>query len=379
VGPSSRRSAPTSVTIGPSTYRWSGRVDPIEDRSLSFLRDQVRWEPDRIDLRRGALDAVVVVLPLVVGYLLGVAEAAVLVSVGALNLLLVEAPYPGRTPGRVLLVAAGTNAIAFGAGTVVGLLPRLLELPFVALGIFAALWGTRSARWENASFIAAVMFVFAVGVPPTTALGIALRPSAVLLGGTWAMSALSVLALFRPRPPRELFEPLPALSPVDRARSRAAARHSAAVAATATVGLVIGLALGLPRDYWVMLTVLVALRLDLASTLSYSASRTAGTVVGAAGAYAVTSLTSSPWLLFPVLVATTMLAFATRSVNYLVYAVGITLTVILLLNLVYSGGPSLAIARVIDTIIGGTLALVAAFALFGYGGARRRASRVGGS
>ena len=352
-------------------------MDEIEGRLLRLLEELTRWERGRIDLRRGALGALLVVLPLVIGYLVGLAEAAVLVSVGALNLLLVEAPKPGRTPGRTLLVAVGVNAVAFGAGTIVGLLPRLVELPFVAVGIFVALLGSRWATWQNASFIAAVMFVFAVGVPPTTEIGILLRPSAVLLGGVWVVSTLAVLNMLRSSPERDVFSP-PVPSPrIDLASSRARNRHAAAVAITATAGLWLGLVLGLPRDYWVMLTVLVALRPDLAATVSYSASRGAGTVVGAAGAFAVTSLTSSPWILFPVLGATTWLALATRSVNYLVYAVGITLTVILLLNLAYSGGPSLAVTRVIDTVIGGALALVAAFLLFEVGLAKRSSGSAG--
>lgn len=312
-------------------------------------------------MSRGLLNAALVVTPLAVGYLLGLLEATVLVAIGALNVLLVEWPFPAPTSGKVLVVATGSNAMAFAVGTAVGLLPRWFEIPLIALCLFVALWGTRFADWENVSFFAGVMFVFAVGVPPTTTIGVLLRPAAVLLGGAWAISALAFLSVLRSRQSPDFFAPLPGRTP--HPTGTPATVHSAVLAATATVGLVIGLSLGLPRDYWIMLTVLVALRLDVALTLSYTAARIVGTVAGAAIAFVLTSLTSDPWVLLPILLATTFASFASRSVNYVVYSIGITLTVIVLLNLVYSGGPALAVARVIDTVIGGSLALVVAVVL----------------
>ena len=246
-----------------------------------------------------------------------------------------------------------------------GLLPRLVEVPLVGIGLFVALWGSRFRGWENASVIAAVMFSFAVGVPPTILLGLVLRPGAVLLGGVWCLSVLAVLSGRFPRIP-SLFTDEPPPAPVPSGSTRwSVTRHSTVVAITAVTGLLIADVLEFPRDYWVMLTVIVALRLDLAATLAYTVARTVGTILGAAAALAVTTLTSGPWILCVVLFLTTLMAFATRSVNYALYSAGITLTVIVLLNLVYSGGPFLAVARVIDTVIGGSLALVAAAALSG--------------
>ena len=347
-------------------------VSTTEERSPAFAERLVRLDTRALTLPLGVLYAALVVLPLVIGFLLGLAEASVLVSIGALNLLLVGVPYPGKTSARVLAVACGTNALAFGAGTIVGLVPRLLEVPFVALGIFVALWGTRHHRWENVSFFAAVMFVFAVGVPPTTAWGVVLRPSAVLLGGIWALAMLELVSLLLPRLSIDLSEPPGDGPPSAGQPTFAVTGHIAAVAVTATLGFLVGLQLGLPRDYWIMLTVLVALRPDLASTYAYSMARILGTIVGAAAALLITTLTADPRILFPVLAVTTGLCFATRGVNYLVYSVWITLTVILILNLVYSGGPTLAIARVIDTVLGGALALVAALVLSWSGRFRRR-------
>ena len=47
------------------------------------------------------------------------------------------------------------------------------------------------------------------------------------------------------------------------------------------------------------------------------------------------------------------------------HSIGIALIIIVLLDLVYSGGPTLAVDRIIPTEIGGFLALAAALALAG--------------
>jgi len=343
----------------PSTVR----LTESEAGDSGLVSRLVHLDTDRFDLRRGLPGAALVLIPLVVGFALGLAEASVLVTIGALNLLLVQSPSPATTRWKVLLVAAAGNTIAFGAGTLVGLAPRTVEIPLVAVGIVVPLIATGAGEWESSGFMAAVMFSFAVGIPPTTLAGIGLRPAAVLLGGVWTLAMLSLVQVLRPAYRTALAPPSQGASNAPKTPFPRLAVHSCVTASAVVVGLLIGIALGLPRDYWIMLTVLVALRLDLSSTFGYAAARILGTVAGAGVAFAVTISTADPWLLFPILAVTAVLCLATRGVNYALYAVWITLTVILLLNLVYSGGPSLAIARVIDTLIGGSLALIAAVAL----------------
>jgi uncharacterized membrane protein YccC len=338
-------------------------VGDVGTQTLAFSKRLVRLDSRKWDIRRGVLNGALVVAPLVVGFSLGLAVPSVLVTVGALNLLLVETPFPGRTAGRVLLVAAATNALAFGAGSLVATLPRFIELPFVGAGMFLALWTARSRDWEPAGSIAAVMFAFAVGVPPASAMGLLERPLAVLIGGVWIVSALAVLYSIFPQRPADFFELRPTAPTLSRPTEQSTTEHCLAVGVTGAIGLLIGIELGLPRDYWVLVTVLVALRPDLATTLAYSSARIVGTVLGAGVAFAVTTLSSSPWVLFPILFGTATLAYITRSVSYVVYSLGITVAIIVLLNLAYSGGPALAVTRIVDTLIGGGLAMAAALVL----------------
>jgi len=320
---------------------------------------------ERFELRRGIRSAALVVAPLAVGFALGYIELSVLFTLGALNLLLVEAPAPTLTRWRALGLGTVANTLAFGAGTLLSHAPIDIEVPLAGVGIFVAFLFTRWPEWENVGFIAAVMFVFSLGIPVTNLTGEILRPFAILSGGLWALFGVSLYrALTQPpfgRVRSKGGTPEPPAPPV---RWRAAAPHAAIVGGTVAVGLLLGSQLGLARDYWIMLTIIVALRLDLATTVAYSSARILGTVAGASVAFVITDATQDPWILFPVLAAVTAMCFATRSVNYTLYAMWITLTVIVLLNLAYSGGPALAITRVVDTLIGGSLALLAAFTLW---------------
>jgi hypothetical protein len=351
---------------------------PVSSQALAgeLSEELVHARPNRFDPRQGARAALVVLVPLVIGYALGFVEASVLVTIGALNLLLVVAPAPGKTPIYALAVASVGNTLVFAAGTLIATTPPVVEVPVVGLGVFLVFLSSRGDGWDAVSFIAAVMFVVAVGLPVASGSGEVLRPLAVLIGGGWGFLALSVDWVLFHGSSGETKGADAAPSAPASLSYRSLAPHAAVVGATTAIGLAVGTGLGFERDYWIMLTVIVALRLDLASTLSYSTARIAGTVIGAGIAFLATSFTSDPWVLFPILALATAFCFATRAVNYLVYSVWVTITVIVLLNLAYSGGPALALTRIADTLIGGGLALAAALCLaLGIHGRSRRSAR----
>ena len=330
----------------------------------TFSKGLLRLRADRLDVRRGIRCGLVVLVPVVVGYLVGLVEAGVLVTMGALNLLFDEPSRPETAEFRVLLVGVFANAGAFALGTLLAPLPRTEEAPFVAIGLALILLPGASPRWQLTSFIAAVMFVLPLGIPPTAWFGFALRPLAILLGG-FAALVVTVAERAIPVPGRTVPSRFgPPDGPVPALGLRTMAVHSIAVGLTAGAGLLIGYEFGLARDYWVLLTIIVALRVDLASTVSFSAARILGTVAGASVAFLVTSFTQTPWILFLVLPAVVALAFATRAVNYTIYALWVTIAIIVLLSLAYAGGPALAATRLLDTVIGGALALGAALLLW---------------
>jgi hypothetical protein len=315
---------------------------------------------DRFDVTYGARAALFTVVPLFVGLAVGAVEVGVLVALGALNLLLVQAPRPGRTPFGVLGLAVVTNTTAWAAGMAVGTLSGPLEWGLVGVGVFVVMLAKRYSLFNQLALVTAVMFVVAAGLPggwdaiaPNTVL--------ILIGGTWGLFG-GVLPSYI----RWVERPLPAsahLSPAERVSVRTTVSYSVAVAVTVALGLATGQLLGLPRDYWVMLTILAAFRPELADTFDFAAMRMIGTVAGAGLVFALTLEVTNDWILSAVIVVAAALTFAVRAVNYALYSVFLTIFLILLLSLAYHAGPSFAVIRVVDTVVGGAFAVAAGLVL----------------
>jgi Fusaric acid resistance protein-like len=331
-------------------------------RLAGFLSDLARVNPHRFDPALGVGAAAVLIAPLVLGQLLGLGTAGVLVTFGVLNLFFATLPRPQASRPRLALVAIATNTVGFAVGSVLVELPVPLELTLTAVAVAVLLLAARNPRWENLGGMAAVLLVVGIGLPSPTAGAIPLRSAEIALGGVIGFAGW--LALTRGLPSLAGSDspagpgPSTTLVPM-----RTVLPYATVVGVTVAVGLGIGLGLGLARDYWIMLTIVVALRQELASTFAFATARIFGTVAGASLGFLVTRYVSSPAILFSVFFVSAALTISTRAVNATLYAVWVTLFVIGLLNLVYAGGPGYAVLRVLDTLIGGALALGAAFVL----------------
>ncbi|HTW40172.1 MAG TPA: FUSC family protein [Thermoplasmata archaeon] len=324
-----------------------------------------RLDRDRFDLTYGVRAGVFTVIPLLIGIAEGYVTIGVLVALGALNLMLVQAPRPGRTPYAVLALAVGTDAIAWGAGTLVGSMSGPLEWTLLGVGVFGIMLSKRYSLFNQLALITAVMYVVSAGLPGGWDVAL---PHAVLIlvGGAWGLFG-AVL----PTWVRWIERPLPAsahLSPAERVPVGTTVSFAFAVAATVAIGYATAQSVGLPRDYWVMLTILAALRPELAGTFSIATMRGLGTIAGAAIVFGLTLAVSNVWVLAILIVVAASITFAVRAVNYIVYAVFLTIYMIVLLALAYHGGPAFAVDRVIDTIIGCGFAIAAGLALSAWKG-----------
>lgn len=331
-------------------------------RSSAFLADLLRVAPGRFDPALGVGAAAVLIAPLVLGQLLGLGTAGVLVAFGVLNLFFATLPRPQASRPWLVLLAAVVNAVGFTVGSVLVELPVALELALTAVAIAVALLAARNPRWENMGGIAAVMIVVGIGLPSPSVGAIPWRSAEILLGGL--VGFVGWLALTRMLPPltRDAAAGGPG-RPTVLVPLRTLVPFASVVGVTVALGLGLGLALGLARDYWIMLTVIVALRQEWASTFASATARIIGTITGASLGFLVTRYVASPTVLLVVFFVSAALTISTRAVNGTLYAVWVTLFVIGLLNLLYSGGPGYAVLRVVDTLIGGGLALAAALGL----------------
>jgi uncharacterized membrane protein YccC len=331
-------------------------------REPRFLEDLFRRTPHRLDLPLGIAAAGLLLAPLLVDQLFGLGTAGVLVTFGVLNLFFGTLPRPQQTRPRLAAAGILTNTIGFFAGSLIVRQPLPIELALTATGATVALLAGRNPRWENLGGMAAVMLVVGIGLPAPSLDAVPERVLEVALGGGIGFAGWAALTRWLPPLP----EPAPttdAPPPERKVPLRTVLPYAVIVGLAVAAGLWTGLALGLARDYWIMLTVVVAFRAEFASTLAFATARVVGTVSGAVAAFFLTQYTSGPEVLLPVLFLSAALTIATRAVNYTLYAACVALFVIGLLNLLYSGGPGFALVRIVDTLIGGALTLVAALAL----------------
>jgi uncharacterized membrane protein YccC len=115
------------------------------------------------------------------------------------------------------------------------------------------------------------------------------------------------------------------------------------------------------RPYWVLLTVAIVLKPDFGSVFTRAIQRGVGTLLGVLlGSALLAFLPRSPWLLVAMACAAAILPWA-RNANFGLFSVFQTPLIILLLDLVFPGGPGLVGARLVDTLIGCGIVL-----LFGY-------------
>ncbi len=141
-------------------------------------------------------------------------------------------------------------------------------------------------------------------------------------------------------------------------------RHAVRLAIVVVAAEVIAMRTPLERGYWVALTAAIVLRPDFSTTLGRGLARTVGTSLGVvlAGFLAIALHPSD----LAVVVAIGVLSLgycATFQVSYVMFTALLTGLVVLLVGIITPGTFSTALARLLDTVIGGLLAL-GAYALW---------------
>ena len=158
-----------------------------------------------------------------------------------------------------------------------------------------------------------------------------------------------------PTEPMAMFTPLRSVF----AHDSLVLRHALRAGVVTAVAVWLAGALGLPRGYWVTITVVIILQPYTGVTTLKAVQRVLGTVVGGI-------LTAGLGALFHDPIAITVMSFvfaavsvALLPINYAAFSVFLTPTFVLLAE-ASAGDWSLAGVRVLDTLIGGVLALLGA-------------------
>ncbi|MGE6759454.1 FUSC family protein [Corallococcus interemptor] len=140
-------------------------------------------------------------------------------------------------------------------------------------------------------------------------------------------------------------------------------RHALRVGVTTTAAVYIASVFRPNHGYWVTLTVLTIMQPYTGPTFLKALQRVLGTVVGGLLAIAVSSWLQNPHAMMGLLFCTAALCVSLIPLNYGLFTIFATLTFVLLAEL-GSGDWTLATVRIVNTLIGGALALAGTFFLW---------------
>jgi uncharacterized membrane protein YccC len=311
-------------------------------------------------LSTGIRSAIFVILPLTIGFALGQPES-VFVGLGALFLTNTEGPH-STISLWVLLVGCITEAAAWGLGTLTGT-TGIFAPALVGVGVLIALLARGNPKWNQVATYTAITFAVGAGLPGGSISDALQRSSLSLLGALLALIGAELNRIITRRKARSGNWPaLPSL-PLNSLPRTDAILNAAVLGIASAVGFGLALALGLPRDFWVVVTIVITVRPSLSLTLTFTSMMVIGTILGAAIGAALAIEISSPVLLLALLFLFSVLMFATRGVNLGVVQIFLTPFIIILLNILYPGKWEFAEIRILDVAIGGAIAVATVYSL----------------
>jgi uncharacterized membrane protein YccC len=141
-------------------------------------------------------------------------------------------------------------------------------------------------------------------------------------------------------------------------------RHAIRLAAAAAIATAMAEALRLPRGYWAVVTVLVVLKPNFGGTIERVIQRIVGTIVGGVIAMLISIFLRDEGMLFFGVALLAFMSFSIRSFGYGFFTLVVTPLFMVLLDLANPGDWAVSLFRILDTLIGGMLALIGGYTLF---------------
>ncbi|RCJ27514.1 hypothetical protein A6770_25570 [Nostoc minutum NIES-26] len=141
-------------------------------------------------------------------------------------------------------------------------------------------------------------------------------------------------------------------------------RHALRLALITTLAELLASVLQLPRGYWITLTALVALKPNFGGTSETTVQRVIGTILGGIIGITLVLLIKNPLAIAICFLLLVFAAMSVRSLSYSIFTILLTPAIILLLDVISAGGWKVGVWRIVDSLIGGILALLGSYLLF---------------
>tara|TARA_R110002072_G_scaffold118398_1_gene249817 strand:- start:40256 stop:42511 length:2256 start_codon:yes stop_codon:yes gene_type:complete len=141
-------------------------------------------------------------------------------------------------------------------------------------------------------------------------------------------------------------------------------RHSLRLTIAIVVAYLIGFLFDIQNSYWILLTIIVIMRPSYGLTKERSKDRIIGTLIGAAFAVSIVLLTQNIVVYSALAFVSMILAFSLIQQNYKYSAALITISIVFVYSVINPNAFEVIQFRVIDTIIGAVIAVVANYLIF---------------
>ncbi|MFL6214234.1 MAG: FUSC family protein [Blastocatellia bacterium] len=344
------------------------------NEQVTLLRQPPYWRRLLRVEASGIRTAAAAVLPFLLGQLLGYPVIGLMIGLGGLYLAVVDKEVATLAS---LLIAIGCNAVAALAGAWIGnhALPAI-----IAMAIWAFAAGMMSAYGDIASqigFIATIVFAVALGQPASLNADL-VRMIEFTIGGLWGVMLTLLLWRFQramdgPAEQTETDAPDSsddAVKPglIERFTSNLTFgsiifRHALRLSIAATIAIALDKGLQLERGYWLIITVLVIVKPIFADTRRRAIERVVGSIVGGTVAALLVAAIHNAAILDVLLLAFSVLAYSHVRNNYGFFMLFLTPFVVLMIDIVEPSNWHIALLRIVDTTIGGAIALTVAYLL----------------
>lgn len=141
-------------------------------------------------------------------------------------------------------------------------------------------------------------------------------------------------------------------------------RHALRFTTAILFAFILGTVLDIRNTYWILMTIIVIMRPNYGLTKERSKDRIIGTLIGAAIAIAIVLLTQSVIIYGILAIISLILAFALIQQNYKSAAALITINIVFVYSLINPDAFQVIQYRVIDTVIGAAIAVIANYTLW---------------
>ena len=311
----------------------------------------------------GLIAAAFVIAPIIIGFVIQ-QPALSLVALGAIFLTNIEKLLP-NIPSRILLLACFTEAASFGLGTLAATTNHLFSPILLGIAVFVALAAWANTKWVAVGVFAAIIFAVGVGLPGSSIQSAAQRTLFSLIGTLWALLGVEIQRFVLSHRIQQLSESENAasdqqqLQPLPLSPRLAALKSALMIGIASALGYTIGLGPGLPRDFWIVVAIIVAvtLRPKGSPIVTFTSMKIIGTIVGALIAAVILLETTNFYLLLVLLFSFAVVVFAPTGANVIITQIFLVPFIMIFLNIYYPGEWYLSFFRILNIAIGGAIAV----------------------